>query len=301
MHFTTKDLLQQFNTAWLPGNLQAAMLRLDRIHPLVQGNKWFKLQRNLEAAGSRPVVTFGGPWSNHLHATAAACKLLGLPVTGIVRGEAPAVPSQTLRDAAGLGMHILHVPRELYDALKKGDVTRAPLDLLPLLESACIIPEGGGNEAGAEGCEDILELGDFSPYTHVLCAVGTGTTLAGLINGAGKRGLRAEIWGISALKGAFSLDDEIRGLLKGEMVEWEVLHDYHEGGFAKVTPELITEMNDFFRQTCIPTDRVYTGKMVLAFRKLAAAGEFPPGSKILLIHTGGLQGNASLPQGSLHF
>ncbi len=301
MHFTTSDLLQQFNTAWLPGNLQAAMLRLDRIHPLVQGNKWFKLQRNLAAAGSRPVVTFGGPWSNHLHATAAACKLLDKPVTGIVRGEAPAVPSQTLRDAAGLGMQIIHVPREVYDALKKGDIARAPLTLLPLLESACIIPEGGGNEAGADGCEDILDWGDFCPFTHILCAVGTGTTLAGLINGAGKRGLTPEIWGVSALKGAFSLEDEIRGLLKGGPGKWSVLHDYHEGGFAKVTPELITEMNDFFRQTGIPTDRVYTGKMVLAFRKLTAAGKFPPGSKILLIHTGGLQGNASLPQGSLHF
>ncbi|WP_164714305.1 1-aminocyclopropane-1-carboxylate deaminase/D-cysteine desulfhydrase [Chitinophaga rhizosphaerae] len=294
------------------------MLRLDLVHPLVQGNKWFKLKRNLEAAGPLPVVTFGGPWSNHLHAAAAACKLMGKPVTGIVRGEAPAPPSRTLTEAAALGMEIVHVPRAVYDAIKKGDLSAAgaefatdsraaggpadkPFSLRTLLETAYIIPEGGGNAEGAAGCEEILDLGDFRPFTHILCATGTGTTLAGLINGAAKRGIGAEIWGISALKGAYSVESEVRALLTEDRGNWGILHDFHEGGFAKISHALITGMNDFFDQTGIPTDRVYTGKLVLAFREMSAEGRFPPGSHVLLIHTGGLQGNASLPQGSLHF
>ena len=301
MRFSTKDLLQNFHTTWLPGEIEAAMLRLDLVHPLVQGNKWFKLKRNLEAAGPLPVVTFGGPWSNHLHAAAAACKLLGKPVTGIVRGEAPFPPSRTLAEAAALGMEIVHVSRAVYDAIKKGDLSMAPPTLRALLGSAFVIPEGGGNTEGAAGCEEILDLGDFGAFTHILCATGTGTTLAGLINGAAKRGIGSEIWGISALKGAFSVDSEVRALLTEDRGNWGIFHDFHEGGFAKISPALITGMNDFFDQTGIPTDRVYTGKLVLAFRKMSAEGRFPPGSRVLLIHTGGLQGNASLPQGSLHF
>ncbi|WP_341835124.1 pyridoxal-phosphate dependent enzyme [Chitinophaga pollutisoli] len=274
------------------------MLRLDQIHPLVQGNKWFKLKRNLEAAGGLPVVTFGGPWSNHLHATAAACKLQGAPVTGIVRGEAPPEPSQTLTDAAALGMRIVHVSREAYDKAKKGKI---PEELRTVTDGAYIIPEGGGNAEGAAGCEEILDLGDFTPFTHILCATGTGTTLAGLVNGAGKRGIQAQFLGISALKGAISVEDEVRGLLEEDRGNWGILHDYHEGGFAKISPALIAEMNDFYAQTGTPTDRVYTGKLVLAFRKMAGEDRFPAGSNILLIHTGGLQGNASLPPETLHF
>lgn len=301
MHFTTKDLLKDFHTAWLPGNLRAAMLRLDQIHPLVQGNKWFKLKRNLEAAGNRPIVTFGGAWSNHLHAAAAACQLLGKPVTGIVRGEAPAAPSQTLTDAAAMGMNLVHVSRETYSQVKEGDYSNLPPALRPLLEAAYVIPEGGGNAEGAAGCAEILDLGDFRAFTHILCATGTGTTLAGLINGAAARGLTAEIWGISALKGAFSVEENVHALLAEGPGNWGILHDYHEGGFARTSPALIAEMNDFHAQTGIPTDRVYTGKLVLAFHKMADEGRFPAGSNVLLIHSGGLQGNASLPQGSLLF
>lgn len=332
MRFTTNELLQDFHTTWLPDGVSAAMLRLDRLHPLVQGNKWFKLKRNLEAAGPRPVATFGGPWSNHLHAAAAACKLLGKKITGIVRGEAPPEPSRTLMEAAALGMEIVHVPRSVYDAVKKGDLSAAGVDrtglpgtaaqlpgenaaltgmhgalsdglaaLRALLEAAYVIPEGGGNAEGAAGCEEILDLGDFRAFTHILCASGTGTTLAGLINGAADRGIAAEIVGISALKGAFSVEADVRALVKEDRGNWGILHDFHEGGFAKVTSALIEEMNDFYGQTGIPTDRVYTGKLVLAFRKLATGGRFPPNSRIALIHTGGLQGNASLPPGTLHF
>ncbi|WP_346318627.1 pyridoxal-phosphate dependent enzyme [Chitinophaga sp. YIM B06452] len=271
------------------------MLRLDRIHPLVQGNKWFKLKYNLEAAGNRKIVTFGGAYSNHIVATAAACKLYGLQSVGIIRGEKPAQPGHTLLKAAELGMELHYVSRELYAELKTGgEMTRL---MQHLLHDAWIIPEGGHNAEGARGCEEILTLADTSAYTHILCAVGTGTTLAGLVNA----GTQQQVTGISALKGAFSLEEEVESLLHTASPHWRILHDFHEGGYAKYTPALIHAMNDFYTETGIPTDRVYTGKMVLAFRQLLQQQYFPAGSRILLIHSGGLQGNESLSPGVLCF
>ncbi|MGN6510579.1 MAG: 1-aminocyclopropane-1-carboxylate deaminase/D-cysteine desulfhydrase [Chitinophaga sp.] len=295
MYFSTKDILQPFHTTWLPGNVQAAMLRLDTIHPLVQGNKWFKLKYNLEAAGNTRILTFGGAYSNHIVATAAACKLYGLSSIGVIRGEKPTIPGHTLQKAAELGMELHYVSRELYAQLKSGgEMTRL---MQHLLHDAYVVPEGGHNAQGARGCEDILALADTSSFTHILCAAGTGTTLAGLVNA----GTGQHIIGISALKGAFSLEGEVESLLKAPSSRWQILHDHHEGGYAKHTPALIGMMNDFFRETGIPTDWVYTGKMVLAFRRLAEQNFFPPGSRVLLIHTGGLQGNESFAPGVLCF
>ncbi|RPD40989.1 1-aminocyclopropane-1-carboxylate deaminase/D-cysteine desulfhydrase [Chitinophaga barathri] len=295
MHFSTKDILQHFHTTWLPGDIQAAMLRLDLIHPLVQGNKWFKLKYNLEAAGNTKILTFGGAYSNHIVATAAACKLYGLKSIGIIRGEKPAIPGHTLQKAAELGMELHYVSRELYNELKSGgEMARL---MQHLLSDAYVIPEGGHNAEGARGCEDILSLTDTSAFTHVLCAVGSGTTLAGLVNA----NTQQEIIGISALKGAFSLEGEVESLLKEPSSHWQILHDFHEGGYAKFTPALLDTMNDFYRETGIPTDRVYTGKMVLAFRQLLQQPFFPAGSRVLLIHSGGLQGNESLKPGVLCF
>ncbi|MBO9151099.1 1-aminocyclopropane-1-carboxylate deaminase/D-cysteine desulfhydrase [Chitinophaga sp. GCM10012297] len=295
MHFSTKDILQPFHTTWLPGNIQAAMLRLDTIHPLVQGNKWFKLKYNLEAAGNTRIVTFGGAYSNHIVATAAACRLYGLTSVGIIRGEKPASPGHTLQKAAELGMELHYVSRELYSQLKSGGEMMQLMQ--HLLDQAYVIPEGGHNAEGARGCEDILKLADTSAFTHILCAVGTGTTLAGLVNA----GTGQHITGISALKGAFSLEQEVENLLKAPSSQWRLLHDFHEGGYAKHSPELISFMNDFYRETGIPTDKVYTGKMALAFRRLAEQSYFPAGSRVLLIHSGGLQGNESLAPGVLCF
>lgn len=279
------------------------MLRLDRIHPLVSGNKWFKLKYNLEAAAGKPVVTFGGAWSNHILATAAACKMEGIPCTGIIRGERPAVLSHTLQQAAALGMELVFVSREAY---RHKDASAFP--------DACVIPEGGHNAAGARGCSEILSLADTKGFTHIICAVGTGTTLAGLINAtdgennARRPGLPAaeidppaqKIIGISVLKGAYSLEEDTAQLLT-QPGRPEIFHDFHEGGYGKISDELIACMNDFYRQTGIPTDRVYTGKMVLAVNKLLERSYFPPGSRLLLVHSGGLQGNDSLPPGVLCF
>ncbi|MGX5819617.1 1-aminocyclopropane-1-carboxylate deaminase/D-cysteine desulfhydrase [Chitinophaga lutea] len=291
MRFATDDILQPFNTTWLPPGVEAAMLRLDRVHPLVSGNKWFKLKYNLEAAAGRPVVTFGGAWSNHILATAAACREQGIRCTGVIRGEQPPQLSHTLGQAQALGMELLFVSREQY---------RRMTDNVPIgWNGAYIIPEGGHNEAGVRGCREILQLADVSRYTHILCAVGTGTTLAGLIQGAVAG---QAVWGISVLKGAGTLEMEVREMLEGtEEAAWQLLQGFHEGGYAKTSPRLLAHINDFYRETGIPTDIVYTGKLTLAARLLAENGAFPPGSRLLLVHTGGLQGNESLAKGVLCF
>lgn len=322
MHFSTKDILQPIHTTWLPEHIQAAMLRLDQLDPLVSGNKWFKLKYNLEAAAGRPIVTFGGAWSNHILATAAACKMKGLRCTGIIRGERPAELSSTLEQAGSMGMQLVFVSREEYKQLTDIDSTGADDHMYALYQlgddiippDAYIIPEGGHNALGAKGCSEILSLADTKDFTHVICSVGTGTTLAGLINSTvegsetfveevlhdlsqlvtGDPGhVVQKVIGISALKGAFSLEAQIESLLISPG-PWELLHDFHEGGYGKMSPELIDFMNDFYRQTGIPLDRVYTGKMVLAVQKLISQDYFPANSRLLLIHSGGLQGNDSL-------
>lgn len=322
MHFSTKDILQPVHTTWLPEHIPAAMLRLDQLDPLVSGNKWFKLKYNLEAAGGRPIVTFGGAWSNHILATAAACKMKGLSCTGIIRGEKPAVLSSTLEQASSMGMQLFFVSREEYRVLTSDGNIGADDYMYALYQlnddiippDAYVIPEGGHNALGVKGCSEILSLADTKDFTHIICSVGTGTTMAGLINATveGKETIVDEVLhdlaqlvvgspdhivqkvvGISALKGAFSLQAEIESLLISPG-PWELLHNFHEGGYGKMSPALIDFMNDFYRQTGIPLDRVYTGKMVLAVKKLVEQGYFPENSRLLLIHSGGLQGNDSL-------
>lgn len=222
-------ILQDISPSWLPADIQAAVLRLDLLHPEVSGNKWFKLKYNLEAAGTRPIVTFGGAYSNHIAATAAACALSGIPCTGIIRGERPAVLSHTLQQAAGKGMQLEFVSREAY---RQKSTVNYP--------DAYVIPEGGNNEAGIRGCKEILTLRDTSRFTHILCACGTGTTLAGLITSALPH---QQVYGYVVLKGAEYLEDE---LPKGN--NRQLVHDYHCGGYAKTTPALLEFINRFYRE-----------------------------------------------------
>jgi 1-aminocyclopropane-1-carboxylate deaminase len=287
------NLLQHFSASWLPASIQAAMLRLDLIHPEIQGNKWFKLKFNLQAAeeaGKKRILTFGGAYSNHIAAVAAACKLRQLHGTAIIRGERPPVLSHTLRRAEENGLELQFISREYYR-------NKLHRDWEAMFPEHYIIPEGGHNALGVKGCEEILSLGTTRSFTHILCAVGTGTTLAGLINAAQPG---QQVWGISALKGALSLQNEVTQLLNADAeAEWQLLHDFHEGGYGKITPAVIDFMNLFFTETGIPLDGVYTGKTVLAFKKLLKQGLITEGSSVLCIHTGGLQGNLSLQEGVL--
>ena len=273
--------------------ITADILRLDLLHPIVSGNKWFKLRYYIEQAqeqNKKSLITFGGAWSNHIHATAAAGKMVGLKTIGIIRGEAPAGLSTTLLQAAEMGMQLHFVSREEYRQKKMPD----QIDL----SGAQLIPEGGYGPTGAKGAASILGLINPDDYTHICCAVGSGTMMAGLMNAFHGKGLVA---GISALKNNHSLETAVSELLEQHHPAPVIIHDYHFGGFAKHKRPLLEFMNALYRQTRIPTDIVYTGKLCFAVNDLAGKNYFPPGSKILLIHSGGLQGNRSLPNGSLIF
>jgi len=255
--------------------IQVDVLRLDKIHPVVSGNKWFKLKEYLAIAipeGRRHLVTFGGAWSNHIIAAACAAHHAGLFSTGIIRGERPANPSATLRGAEEYGMELVFISRSAYS--QKNDPAFLA-DLTARYPDAIIIPEGGAGEPGIKGSMDILRQIDSSPYSHILCAVGTGTTYKGLMAAAAPG---QEVTGISVLT-----------------------PPYHFGGYARHTPELLDFMNSWYQSTGIPSDIVYTGKLFYAALDMVRKGLFPPNSRLLLIHSGGLQGNRSLPPGTLHF
>ena len=273
--------------------LDVHILRLDVMHPLISGNKWFKLRFYLEEAqqtNQKHILTFGGAYSNHIIATAAACKLYGLACTGIIRGEEPAVYSSTLQQAASLGMQLVFISRDDYAA------KRIPAHLLST--QYYTINEGGFGEPGARGAATILDHCDKRTYTHFLCATGTGTMIAGIINGVSSQ---QQVTGISVLKNNHDLETAVNTLVNAPGKKYSLLHDYHFGGYAKFKPALIDFMNKWYSVTGIPSDFVYTGKLFFALNDLAGNNFFPAGSRILVIHSGGLQGNISLPNGMLNF
>ncbi|HEV7329608.1 MAG TPA: pyridoxal-phosphate dependent enzyme [Flavisolibacter sp.] len=275
--------------------VSVAILRLDLVHPVVSGNKWFKLNYYLgeATAAGKTILTFGGAYSNHIVATAAAAKMAGLKSIGVIRGERAPELSQTLTEAKAFGMELYFISRKAYQE------KTLPDEIANQQNEFYIIPDGGYGLLGMEGAKDILLQNQTSAYTHIVSAVGTGTTLAGL---AGAAGDDQHVIGISVLKNNFSLQNEVEELvLTCKRKNVRILHDYHFGGYAKYTAELIHFMNDFFRQTSVPTDFVYTGKAFFGVIDLIQQQFFAPGSKILLVHTGGLQGNRSLAKGTLIF
>lgn len=279
--------------------ISLSVLRLDKIHPIISGNKLFKLYYFLEAAKNTPgapVITFGGAYSNHLVATAFACKKYGIASVGIVRGEEPANLSHTLANCIGYGMQLKFISREQY-ALKDSDHFKAYLK--ELFGHCIIIPEGGFSAPGAEGASMIMDLIN-EDTTHICSAVGTATTIAGLIK---KSKDDQKIVAIPVLKGMADITERINYLLQDNTM-LNKLHTesgYHFGGYAKSNPALFGFMNTLFEQHHLPTDFVYTGKMMYAVFDLIKKDFFDPGSKILCLHTGGLQGNLSLQKGVLTF
>jgi 1-aminocyclopropane-1-carboxylate deaminase len=270
-------------------NIELSVLRLDKIHPEISGNKWFKLE-DAKRQTKKNIVTFGGAWSNHIAATAAICKFEGLGSVGIIRGEKPAKLSATLLQAAEAGMRLVFTSRGHY---RNKEI---PEELL--LPENYIIPEGGFGQKGAAGAAAIADCYNQQIYTHIFCACGTGTTLAGIVN-ASIPG--PQIIGVSVLKNNKVLEQDVKNLLIQPEADFSILHDYHFGGYAKKTDTLINFMNDFYEQTGIPSDFVYTGKLFFGIDCLIASQTIPSGSSILAIHTGGLQGNLSLKNGMLIF
>jgi 1-aminocyclopropane-1-carboxylate deaminase/D-cysteine desulfhydrase-like pyridoxal-dependent ACC family enzyme len=271
------------------------ILRLDKIHDIISGNKWFKLKYYLENAKDKQrIITFGGAYSNHLVATAFAAKMMGKESIGIVRGEEPAKYSPTLQDAVNYGMQLVFVPRESYrnrnDILDKINVDT---------NDSIVVDEGGFGETGVKGAADILLLvPEIAGYTHILCAVGTGTMMAGIVRSALPH---QHVIGISAIKGADELTPVVSSFQKLPHASFEMNFSYHQGGYAKKTQELIDFMNKFHKKTDIPTDFVYSGKLLFAVNELIKANYFPQNSSLLVVHCGGIQGNRSLPAGTLTF
>jgi len=272
------------------------VLRLDKIHPLLSGNKWFKLSyylNKIREEGKKEIITFGGPYSNHIHATAAACRYMNIKSIGIIRGGQPEKLSPTLQDAQSMGMELIFSSREDYRKFQKNEVLNLQFP------DALIIREGGYGPEGALGAMKILEHTAHLSYSHILVSSGTGTTLAGLTCAANRD---QKVIGITALKNNFSLKEEVEFLLPPDKFNhFELVFEYHFGGYAKYTSELLSFMNEWYNKTNIPTDFVYTGKLFFALKDLIRKKHFPTNSKILVIHSGGLQGNRSLPKGLLIF
>lgn len=274
--------------------ISAGMLRLDLFHPIVSGNKIFKLSPYFELAsekGFNKIVTKGGPYSNHLHATAYAASQRNMRSVGILRGAVPAKPSVTLSDCIQLGMEIIFIKNDEYDQL--GDK-----DLEDRFPDSIIIPQGGYGIKGMLGAAEIMKIKGVSDYNIIMAACGTGTMGAGLIIGGNQE---QKIILVSVLKNNLSIKNEIDLLINNysKRSKYSIEHGFHLGGYARKNMELFKSMNDFYQRFSIPTDFVYTGKMVYAFEKLVMEERFPKGSKILLIHSGGLQGNRSLDCGEL--
>ncbi len=269
--------------------IQLDMLRLDRIDPHISGNKWFKLVYNLEAAkkeGYNTVLSFGGPWSNHLAAFAIAAQMIGIKAVGVVRGaHFEQAPTPTLIHCKNAGMSLQFVAREQYTLKDNADW----LDQLQVQwDHPYIIPEGGANKEGRRGAGLIA---NFIPntYTHICVSVGSGTTLAGLRQSLS---LNQYVLGFAPMKqGRYLMDVVGNWLDANQNTRWSITDEYHFGGFGKVNADLTHWMEQFFQQTGIQLDRVYTGKMMYGVMDLIRNGYFPEAASILCIHTGGLQGN----------
>jgi 1-aminocyclopropane-1-carboxylate deaminase len=257
--------------------------REDLNHPRVSGNKWWKLKYNLAEAAQKnfkTLVTYGGAYSNHIFATAAAAYELGFKSVGIIRGEEVLPLNATLAFARDRGMELHYISREAYR-------TKATEHVLERFDNFYLIPEGGSNLLALKGVIEFAGTLD-EPYDYLCCAVGTGGTLAGIIEGVpGEK----KIIGFPMLKGANFLTDEIKKLSEKcrHLSNWKLMHDYHFGGYAKSTPQLTQFIERFKTLHNIPLEFVYTGKMMAGIYHMISSGFFLRGSTILAIHTGGLQ------------
>lgn len=262
--------------------------REDQNHPFVSGNKWWKLKYNLEEAlkaGQTTLLTFGGAYSNHIYATAAAAQELGLRSIGIIRGEETLPLNPTLSFAKASRMRLHYVSREAYRNKTEASFIE---QLHNQFEDFYLIPEGGTNELAVKGCAEFAkQLMSEVDFDYLCLPVGTGGTISGMIEGLDES---KKIIGFPSLKGASFLEAEIRKYTSKK--NWQLVYDYHFGGYAKVTNELMDFMNEFEREFNLPLDPIYTAKMMFGVMDLIRKNFFEVGSTILVVHTGGLQGRS---------
>ena len=285
------------------------LLRLDLLHPVVSGNKFYKLRFYIAAAienGVSKVASFGGPYSNHIVALAFTAKEAGLNSIGYIRTNADEPMTPSLEEAKAYGMELVYLGRTDFQT-KKASI----LELSATKSDTYFIDEGGYGTIGAKGAASILTENDTAHYNYIVCAVGTGTMLAGCINAASPN---QKIIGIPVLKNEGSIENEINALLidkndpnydssndKINSHSYTLLHQFHQGGYAKTNPKMIDFMNRLWDTEKIPTDIVYTSKLLFGVEQLIQENYFEKDASILVIHSGGLQGNRSLSEGTLKF
>ncbi|MEI8059660.1 MAG: pyridoxal-phosphate dependent enzyme [Ferruginibacter sp.] len=286
------------NQLLLDKKISISILRLDKIHEVVSGNKLFKLHYFLQEAGAathKTILTFGGAYSNHLVATAYACKAAGIKSIGIVRGEASLMLSSTLQHCLNYGMQLKYLTRHEYEKKESLEFIES---ILAEFGPCTIVPEGGYNTIGAKGASLICKLIPANIYTHIVTATGTATTLAGILLGVDKE----TVVSVPVLKGMTDIEKRITFCGAGnKLPQLQIANEYHFGGYAKKTPELVAFMNSIWENHQLPTDFVYTAKMLYAIFDMIKNDQFEEGCNILCLHTGGLQGNHSLPQNSLFY
>ena len=275
-----------YQTLQLPQPVQLTIKRLDLIHPQISGNKFFKLKYNLLAAqqqGFSQVLTFGGAFSNHIAATAFAAQHFGFQSIGMIRGQELATQdlNPTLQTAQDFGMQLHFVSRAEYRLRHEVEYLQQLQQQYP---QAFIIPEGGSNALAIQGTQEILSPDDLENYDVICCAVGTGGTLAGIIESSSEQ---QHVLGFSALKGDFLKHDIQQWTDKSN---WSLTDAYCCGGYAKTTLELLQFMQQFEQQHHIPLEQVYTAKMMMGLLDLIQHHHFSAHTRILAIHTGGLQG-----------
>jgi len=295
MHSALKKLDEHFSTSQLH-KIEDPMLRTsgvelwikrdDQLHPIISGNKWRKLKYILDHAlclDSDSLISMGGAYSNHLHALAYVGKLLDINTKGLIRGEPGPELTCTLSDMRDWGMKLEFVSRTAYRELRH---YRGHFDLPGLQPNQYWLPEGGSQPLALRGVAEIVhEI--VIPYDVLCVPCGTGTTMAGLIASVPEH---VSVLGISALKNAEFLNTDVSNLLSRPKINWQINLDYHCGGFAKTNPELLSFIDRFEQSTHIPLDPVYTAKMLFALYNLIEQKTFKPGTRIIAIHTGGLQG-----------
>ena len=272
------------------------LLRLDLLHPIVSGNKFYKLQFYIAAAienGVSKVASFGGPYSNHIVALAYTAKEAGLKSIGYIRTNADEPMTPSLKDAKAYGMELVYLGRTDFQS-KKASILQSS----EAMTDFYFIDEGGYGTIGAKGAATILTEQNTVHYDYIICAVGTGTMLAGCINAASPN---QKIIGIPVLKNEGSIESEINALIEDKNRTYTLLHQFHQGGYAKTNPMMLDFMNRLWDTEKIPTDIVYTSKLLFGVEQLIQENYFEKDASILVIHSGGLQGNRSLPAGSLRF
>ncbi|USE38828.1 1-aminocyclopropane-1-carboxylate deaminase/D-cysteine desulfhydrase [Endozoicomonas sp. SCSIO W0465] len=297
--------VQSVHTGWLyEAGVSLDMLRLDQLDPGISGNKWYKLKHNLIAAqqgGKSSILSFGGAWSNHIHALAAAGHRFGMSTIGIIRGEPGKSLSATLSDAVNWGMQLHFLSRSDYRRKTEHGFLNHLLSQLGLsAQDVHVVPEGGSNFLGVQGCRDILAAGGVSAgsYDEIWLACGTGATLSGVALAAAKDMPEVQVTGVAVLKGGDFLRNAIDNHTIQSLPNWRLLTDCHHGGYARTTKALLSFIKSFENETAIPLDPVYTGKVMFAIWRSLAENRMQDlpcrGRRLLMIHTGGLQGRRGI-------